>query len=762
MKQLWWIGVAIGLLLAGGRVQAAGSTHTVRPEDGPDGLTTALARAADGDMIEVIGGVYGPIDINKPVILVGKKWPVLDGAGKGSVVTINAPDVTISGFVVRGSGDSLDQENAGIVVIAPRATISGNHLQETLFGIYLRHADGSLIENNEVGSLALVLPRRGDGIRVWYSNDVTIAGNNIDKGRDVVLWYSERLTVSHNTVTNGRYGLHFMYCDDALIEGNRLLHNSVGAFLMYSRRMHLLRNTIAFNRGPSGYGVGLKDMDDALVVDNLFLDNRIGAHLDNSPREIDSIGQFRGNVFGYNDIGVNLLPAVQRNQFSDNSFVENQEQVGVAGGGQLQGNWWTVAGVGNYWSDYAGYDAGADGQGDIPYRSERLFENLLDNNPALRLFLFSPAANAVDFAAVAFPFVKPQPKLTDDQPLMRPHLPPNVPALPGNPSAAASWLALALALAGTALGILWLPRLRPPHTRPTALAPLPGDSTMTTVTVTKLSKRFGGLTAVDDLSFTATAGQAVALWGANGAGKTTVLRCLLHLMPFEGEITLGGLDVTRHGKAARRLVGFVPQELTFHDDLSVDETLYLYARLKKVDDSAIRPLLEQLQLEPHLQKQVRDLSGGLKQRLALALALLADPPILILDEPTASLDIRARDDFLALLLTLKHAGKTLIFSSHRLEEVTGLADRVLVLEAGKLVADSSPDLVGQRLGREATLHLYLPAERLEPALAVLTANGLAVSRNGRGLQVQVAPGHKGMPLQILHNAGIPVADFVIE
>ena len=99
---------------------------------------------------------------------------------------------------------------------------------------------------------------------------------------------------------NGRYGLHFMYCDDALITQNRLLDNSVGAFLMYSRRLHMINNTVAGNRGPSGYGIGLKDVDDALVADNLFLNNRTAVYLDGSPREVDSIGQFTGNVFAYN------------------------------------------------------------------------------------------------------------------------------------------------------------------------------------------------------------------------------------------------------------------------------------------------------------------------------------------------------------------------------------------------------------------------------------------------------------------------------
>ncbi|MGD2078424.1 MAG: NosD domain-containing protein, partial [Chloroflexota bacterium] len=267
---------------------------------------------------------------------------------------------------------------------------------------------------------------------------------------------------------------------DATIENNLLIDNSVGTFLMYSRRLNLIGNTIARNRGPSGFGVGLKDMDDAIVHDNLFLDNRIGAHLDNSPREVNSIGHFKGNVFAYNDVGVNLMPSVRNNEFGGNSFVDNEQQVSIAGGGgQAEANEWTVAGSGNYWSNYVGYDGNDDGIGDVPYRADRLFENLMDQNSSLRLFMYSPVEQAVEFAARAVPFVKPQPKLTDEEPLMNavvPTGPPPVPAVDQRPlwfaSAGLFLLAAVLiglgTLHGSALGRLPdsnLRRLRPAEKR---------------------------------------------------------------------------------------------------------------------------------------------------------------------------------------------------------------------------------------------------------------------------------------------------------
>lgn len=423
-----------------------------------DQLAEAVASARPGDVLVVDGGVFsGALHIDKPLTLTGRNWPVLDGQDEGTVLKITAPGTTVAGFIVRNSGDSLDQENSGIVVEASNVSIRGNRFQDTLFGVYLREAHGSEILNNTIQGKDLPVPRRGDAIRVWYSNDVTVSGNRVAHGRDVVLWYSERLTVTGNDVSNGRYGLHFMYCDDALIAGNRLLENSVGAYLMYSRRMTMRHNTIAMNRGPSGYGVGLKDMDDAVVDENQFLDNRIGVFLDNSPREIDSIGLFRGNVFAYNDIGVELMPAVARNQFITNSFVDNEEHVAIAGGGAPGANEWTVDGAGNFWSTYAGFDADGNGVGDIPYTSQRLFEDLMRREPALRLFLYSPATDALDFAARAFPIVRPQPKLEDSKPLMSPRNVVAAPPLPA-PATDVAWLGVALGLVSLALTLLALPR----------------------------------------------------------------------------------------------------------------------------------------------------------------------------------------------------------------------------------------------------------------------------------------------------------------
>jgi len=283
------------------------------------------------------------------------------------------------------------------------------------------------------------------------------------------------------------------------------------------------------------------------------------------------------------------------------------------------------------------------------------------------------------------------------------------------------------------------------------------------IKVNHLTKKFGNFTAVDDLSFDITPGEAVALWGPNGAGKTTIIRCLLGLLNYEGELFVNNFDAQTAGKKARAAVGYVPQELAFYDDLSARDTLHFYARLKGVTTTRIEEALAEVGLSEHEHKAVAALSGGMKQRLALAIALLADPPLLILDEPTSSLDTTARDEFAKLLLQQKIVGKTLLFTSHRLEEVEILATRVLVLEEGKIkLVCHHPVELANELGMTLSLKLIVPQPMRDNALNVLQTQGFTVSPNGVGLRVAVSPGAKTAPLKALMAEHIEVDNFELE
>ncbi len=273
-----------------------------------------------------------------------------------------------------------------------------------------------------------------------------------------------------------------------------------------------------------------------------------------------------------------------------------------------------------------------------------------------------------------------------------------------------------------------------------------------------LTKRYGKLTALDDVSFTIQAGESVALWGANGAGKTTALRCLLGIHGFEGELSINGVDVRKHGKAARAAIGYVPQETIFYD-MSVLETLDFYAHLKKAKVERIAAVLEQVQLGGHSAKRVNALSGGMKQRLALAVALLADPPVLILDEPTANLDVQAQRDFVHTVQSLNQAGKTVVFSSHRLDEVIALGSRVLVLTDGRLALECPPRELAQRLGLHRWLRIWVPEDQREATIALFDREGYTYMPNGRSVYVQISHGGKLAPLRSLELANVTIEDF---
>jgi ABC-type multidrug transport system ATPase subunit len=279
------------------------------------------------------------------------------------------------------------------------------------------------------------------------------------------------------------------------------------------------------------------------------------------------------------------------------------------------------------------------------------------------------------------------------------------------------------------------------------------------IRIENVTKRFGRATAVGGVSLELPVGDSVALWGANGAGKTTLIRCVLGLLRFQGRIVVGGHDVRRHGKQARLLVGYVPQELGFYDDLGVAEAVQFFGRLKGLAHADAERALAGVGLIGHEGKRIRELSGGMKQRLALAIALLGDPAVLVLDEVTASLDAVGRDEFVSLLERLSGTGRTMLFASHRIEEVATLAKRVAVLERGKLVRVAScEDFVADQ-DRLSVLHLTISPSVRAQAIVTLKAGGFAPQLNGVGVLVPVAPELKAAPFRILADADIRVDDF---
>lgn len=388
-------------------------------------VSRALHIANEGDTIRVEKGIYNErIRINKSVKLLGIDYPEITGNGEGTVINVNAPGVVIKGFRITSTGTNLSREDCAIETTdSPGVLIEDNILSDVLFGIYIKNSPGSVIRNNVINGKHLALANRGDGIRLWYSSETKVLNNRLNNTRDMVIWWSSETLIRGNEVKNGRYGLHYMYSNHNRFEQNLFIGNAVGGFLMYSKDIQFHENIFAKNQGlASGYGVGFKDLDDIVAENNIFIDNRVGIYADNSPHSVNSWNNIRKNVIAFNDIGVSLMPSIERNLFVGNSFIENYEQVEIRGGGTLEGNRWYEDGRGNYWSNYAGYDSNADGVGDIPFVYESLFENFIDRNPELRLFIYSPASQAIELASEAVPVIKPEPKLVDKFPLTSPYL----------------------------------------------------------------------------------------------------------------------------------------------------------------------------------------------------------------------------------------------------------------------------------------------------------------------------------------------------
>ncbi len=275
-----------------------------------------------------------------------------------------------------------------------------------------------------------------------------------------------------------------------------------------------------------------------------------------------------------------------------------------------------------------------------------------------------------------------------------------------------------------------------------------------------ITKRFGRTTAVDGISFCHERG-AIALWGSNGAGKTTLIRCLLGILRCGGSARICGIDVRRRGRLARALVGYVPQELAFHDDARLGRAIAFFASLRRVSREDAARALALVSLNGHETKRVRDLSGGMKQRLALAIAMLGDPPVIVLDEPTSNLDSEGRHEVVHTLRSLKQQGKTILFASHRPDEIISLADRVLVLERGRIVRDTTPIGLWPHERAVKTIRLHLVGTPEPEAARILLREGFAVHCNGSGLCVAVPRDRKASPISVLARHEIEVRDLEV-
>jgi ABC-type multidrug transport system ATPase subunit len=276
-------------------------------------------------------------------------------------------------------------------------------------------------------------------------------------------------------------------------------------------------------------------------------------------------------------------------------------------------------------------------------------------------------------------------------------------------------------------------------------------------------KQYGSFKAVDDVSIEIDKGGVVALLGPNGAGKTTFLKCALGLINFRGDILLNGVNIHTNGKEARRSVGYLPQHVQLYDGMSVQETLRFFASLRGTPFGRIRELLEFVGLELWGRAKVTALSQGMKQRLMLAVSLLSDPPLLLMDEPTANLDIRRQLEFRSLLSSLIEQGKTIVFTTHILGDVTEFTKNILVLNKGKLIATGTVEQLLKQLDLNAHLYILLQNGITQKAKDIIvTYGGRDITEEREWIVSSCDPDKKLGILNALNDSGFTIKDFRVE
>lgn len=236
------------------------------------------------------------------------------------------------------------------------------------------------------------------------------------------------------------------------------------------------------------------------------------------------------------------------------------------------------------------------------------------------------------------------------------------------------------------------------------------------ISARKLTKKFGGFTALDSIDFDVAKGESFGLLGPNGAGKSTAMRIIgATSQRTSGEITVLGKDPEKFGPQIRAHLGVVPQQDNLDQQLSVTENLYIYGRYFGLPRKFVRNKIEELlvfaQLEEKRNAKVESLSGGMKRRLTIARALVSEPEILMLDEPTTGLDPQARHILWDRLFRLKEDGVTLVITTHFMDEAEQLCDRLIVMDKGKIMAEGSPANLIKNYSTKEVLEIRFGSER---------------------------------------------------
>ena len=288
------------------------------------------------------------------------------------------------------------------------------------------------------------------------------------------------------------------------------------------------------------------------------------------------------------------------------------------------------------------------------------------------------------------------------------------------------------------------------------------DSQDYAIMVEALTKRYGDVQAVNGISFTVRKGEVFAFLGPNGAGKTTTVEIIETIRTTtSGKVSVLGMDVMRQKRDIIPRIGVLPQGFSSFDRITVRETIQYYARLFGCKHIDIDALISLANLEDKRDVQFRTLSGGLKQRLGIALALVNDPEVVFLDEPTTGLDPHARRAVWDVLLGLKNKGKVVFLTTHHMEEAELLADTVAIISKGKLVATGSPDQLIERHTEDMCLTLKSVDVRALETIRHMSFTPIRDSRNNIKVRVK-HPDDVQEILSAIKGAGIPLPSLDVR
>lgn len=375
-------------------------------------VAAAVQSAKAGDTVRVQRGYYEEhLVIDKPLRLIGVDRPTLSGGERGDVIRIKSPDVLVEGFIVRDSGADLTAQNAGIYIEpgSDRVAVRNNALVYNLFGVWIEKLkDPEVSDNLITGKRDLPSVKRGNGIQLYNTTGARIVGNRISFARDgIYVDVSHRAVFRGNTMHDLRYGTHYMNSNDNLWEDNETYHNRGGLALMEVRRQ-TVRNNRAW--GNVDHGIMLRTIIDSVIENNVVAGNGRGFFLYDAEYNV-----LKGNRVIANRVGAHVWAGSIHNDVDGNDFIQNREQVRyVATRDEVWGK-----DKGNYWSNYAGWDAGGDGIGDVPYEANDMVDRLTWKYPLVKLLLNSPAVHSLRLIARQFPLLR-SPSIVDPHPRMQP------------------------------------------------------------------------------------------------------------------------------------------------------------------------------------------------------------------------------------------------------------------------------------------------------------------------------------------------------